>query len=70
MINYYLYHVRIYPDIPVEITIPLVYTGFLGWGGGVPRAMGVFFDIREIKNFAFVKLENFQKNVKKSMKKL
>ena len=39
-------------------------------GRGVRVGLGVLFYIGDIKNFAFYKLGNFSKNVKKSMKNL
>ena len=46
----------------------VVYTGFCVWGG-VPGAWGgVLFSLEKSKISHFFKLENFQKNVKKSMK--
>ena len=44
-----------------------VYTGFRGWGYR-EQCGGVLFNIREIKNLPFFKLENFQKMIKKLMK--
>ena len=45
----------------------VVYTGFCVCGG-VPGAWGGTFFIGEIKNFAFFKLENFQKMLKNQWK--
>ena len=48
-------------------TVSVVYTGFPGWG--VPGAMGMgTFYIGESQNFAFFKLENFQKMLKNQWK--
>ena len=38
---------------PGKHVIPVVYTGFCGWGGGSRQQGGVLFYIGEIKNFAF-----------------
>ena len=43
----------------------VVYTGFRGWGGGVPPA---FFTLEKSKILHFFKLENFQKMLKNQWK--